>query len=32
MRVNEVAAKSRNIQVTILKWKWNPAETFLRNL
>jgi len=28
----EVAAKSRNIQVTILQWQWSPAETFLRNL
>jgi len=28
----EVARKSRNIQVTILQWQWSPAETFLRNL
>ena len=32
MRVDEIAAKSRNIQVTILQWRWRPAETFLRNL
>jgi len=32
MREEEVAAKSRNIQVTILQWKWRPVETFLRNL
>jgi len=31
MREEEVADKSRNIQVTILQWKWSPAETFLRN-
>ena len=28
----EVAAKSSNIQVTILQRQWSPAETFLRNL
>jgi len=32
MREEEVAAKSRNIQVTILQWQWSPADTFLRNL
>jgi len=32
MREEEVAATSRNIQVTILQWQWSPAETFLRNL
>jgi len=32
MREEEVAAKSRNIQVTILQWQWSPAETFLRNV
>ena len=32
MREEEVTAKSRNIEVTILQWKWSPAETFLRNL
>jgi len=32
MRQEEVPAKSRNIQVTILQWQWSPAETFLRNL
>jgi len=26
----EVAAKSRNIQVTTLQWQWSLAETFLR--
>ena len=30
MREEEVAAKSRDIQVTILQWHWSPAETFLR--
>jgi len=29
MLEEDVAAKSRNIQVTILQWKLNPAETFL---
>jgi len=28
----DVAAKSRNIQVTILQWQWSPVETFLWNL
>ena len=28
----EVAAKTRNIQMTILQWQLSPAETFLRNL
>jgi len=28
----EVVAKTRNIQVTILPWQLGPAETFLRNL
>jgi len=32
MREEEVAAKSRNIQVTILQWQWSPAETFLQNV
>jgi len=32
MREEGVAAKSRNIQVTILQWQWSPADTFLRNL
>ena len=32
IREEEVAAKSRNIQVAILQWQWSPAETFLRNL
>jgi len=32
MREEEVAAESRNIQVTILQWQWSPAETFLRNV
>jgi len=32
MREEDVAAKSRNIRVTILQWQWNSAETFLRNL
>ena len=32
MREEQVAAKSRNIQVTILQWQWSPADTFLRNL
>jgi len=31
-REEEVATRSRNIQVTILHWQWSPAETFLRNL
>ena len=32
MREEEFAAKSGNIQVTILHWQWSPAETFLPNL
>ena len=32
MRKEGVAARSRNIQVTILQWQRSPAETFLRNL
>ena len=32
MKEKEVAAKSRNIQVTILQWQWSPAQVFLRNL
>jgi len=32
MREEEVAAKSRNIHMTILQWQWNPVEKFLRNL
>jgi len=32
MGEKKVAAKSRNIQATILQWQWNPVETFLRNL
>jgi len=28
MREEEVAAKSRSIQVTILPWQWTPAEHF----
>ena len=32
MREEEVVAKPRNIQVTILQWHLSPAETFLRNL
>ena len=28
MREEEVAVKSRNIQVTILQWYWSPGETF----
>jgi len=31
MSEEEVAAKSRNVQVTILQWQWSPVETFLRN-
>jgi len=30
MREEEVADKSRNIQVTVLQWQRSPAETFLR--
>jgi len=32
MSEEQVAVKSRNVQVTILQWQWSPAETFLRNL
>jgi len=32
MREEEVAAKSRSIQVTISQWQWRPVETSLRNL
>jgi len=32
MREEEVAAKSRNIQVSILQWQWSPGEIFVRNL
>jgi len=32
MREEDVPAKSRNIQVTILQWQWGPAQVFLRNL
>ena len=32
MREEEVAAKPKNIQVTVLQWQWTPAETFLRDL
>ena len=32
MREEEIAATSRNIQVSVLQWQWSPAETFLRNL
>ena len=32
MREEEVAAKSRNIQVTILQWQWSAAKILLRNL
>jgi len=32
MREEEVAAKSRNIQMTILQWQWSPAEIFLWTL
>jgi len=32
MREEEVAAKSRNVQVSILQWQGSPAETILRNL
>ena len=32
MREEEVAANSRNIQVTILQCQWSPADTFLRSL
>jgi len=32
MREEEVATKSRNIQVTVSQRQWSPAETFLRNL
>jgi len=31
LREEEVAAKSRNINVTILQWQLSPAATFLRN-
>jgi len=32
MKEEEVADKSRNIQVIMSQWEWSPAETFLRNL
>jgi len=32
MRKEQVAAKWRNIQVTILQWQLSPAQVFLRNL
>jgi len=32
MREEEVATKSKNIEVTFLQWQWSPAEKFLRKL
>jgi len=32
MGEEEVVAKTRNIQVTILQWQGSLGETFLRNL